>query len=57
MMTYSIRNSKGKKISIEDIHDNYALGSEKTQEKHQEMEVELLRENKVKFFLIQKYCD
>lgn len=57
MMTYSIRNSKGKKISIEDIHDNYALGSEKTQEKHQEMEVELLRENKVKFVLIQKYCD
>ena len=34
MMTYSIRNSKGKKISIEDIRDNYALGSEKTQEKH-----------------------
>ena len=30
MMTYSIRNSKGKRISIEDIHDNYALGSEKT---------------------------
>lgn len=57
MMTYSIRNSKGKIISIEDIHDNYALGSEKTREKHQEMEVELLRENKVKFVLNQKYCD
>lgn len=51
MMTYSIRNSKGNIISIEDIHDNYALGSEKTRGKYQEMEVELLRENKVRFEL------
>ena len=57
MMTYSTRNSKGKIISIEDIHDNYALGSETKREKHQEMEVELLRENKEKFVLNQKYCD
>lgn len=57
MMTYSIRNSKGKIISIEDIPDNYALGSEKIREIHQEMEVELLRENVVKFVLNQKYCD